>query len=61
MWAFFIKKQKEGMKMILNLLLIFNVCGFGFAVYLMGSMFYEAYQNAHQTDFIHNVNKKEGE
>ena len=49
------------MKMILNLLLIFNVCGFGFAVYLMGSMFYEAYQNAHQTDFIHDVNKKEGE
>lgn len=47
--------------MILNLLLLFNICGFCFVVYLMGSMFYEAYQNDHQTNLIHEVKKKGGE
>ena len=61
MWVFLLEKQKEGNNMILNLLLIFDICGLGCVVYLMGSMFYEAYQNAHQTNLIHEVKKKGGE
>lgn len=43
--------------MILFLLLLFNICDFAFALYLIGSMFYESYQYNH----LLNSEKKEGE